>query len=343
MKRCPTCNRTYADDALSFCLDDGTRLLTDNAGSPSYDPNATVQYTQPRETSGGGGGEPPPTQIYQPGAPVYSQQVQPSWTPTPTYPQPAQKKRSALPWVLGGGALLLVLGGGLIVLIIALASMDSNTNKSNGNNTNDNRTPNTNKGTSNNANNAKGNNNSSTSFTDDFSTQKWWTGSDASLTAHYEDGEYHMKGVAGRYVVQYAPEDASYYTKNAIVRATTHSISGTSPKYGYGISVMGQNKENKLQDYSFIIFTADNPQYSVVFHQNGKETTLVSWTPSDLIRKGTSTNQLEVRLSGQQMAFYINGQYVKSVNDTYNLGDGLAGFYTSDTPEVAFDDLQISR
>ncbi|MGA9994306.1 MAG: hypothetical protein WBP93_02775 [Pyrinomonadaceae bacterium] len=340
MKRCPTCNRTYTDDALSFCLDDGGRLLTESAGSPSYDPNATVQYSQPRDTSG----EPPPTQIYQPNAPVYQQPAQPSWSPTPTYPQAAPKKRSPWPWILGGGVLLLVLGVGFVVLIVALASMSTNNNNNanaNNGNTKVNRNSNTNTANANNSN--TNSNTSASTFTDDFSTQKWWIGSDASLTANYEDGEYHMKGVAERYVVQYAPENASYYTKNATVRATARSISGTSPKYGYGISVLGQNKDNKLQDYSFIIYTANNPQYSVVFHQGGKETTIVSWTPSNTIRTGTSTNQLEVRLSGKQMAFYINGQYATSINDTYNLGDGLAGFYTSDTPEVAFDDLEISK
>ena len=41
MKRCPTCNRTYADDTLSFCLQDGAQLEADN------DPEATV-IAQPR-------------------------------------------------------------------------------------------------------------------------------------------------------------------------------------------------------------------------------------------------------------------------------------------------------
>lgn len=343
MKRCPTCQRTYTDDALSFCLDDGTRLLTESAGPPSYDPNATVQYSQPRDTSSG---EPPPTQIYQPSAPVYSQPPQPSWTPTPTYPQAAPRKRSPWPWILGGGAVLLIFGVGFIILIVALANMDTNSNTANannGNSKNNNRNSNTNNSNTNNSNTNKGNNNSTSTFTDDFSTQKWWVGSDASLTAHYEDGEYHMKGIAERYVVQYAPENASYYTKGATVRATARSVSGTSPKYGFGISVLGQNKDNKLQDYSFIIYTASNPQYSVVFHQSGKETTIVSWTPSNVIHTGSATNELEVRLNGKQMAFYINGQYVTSINDTNNLNDGLAGFYTSDTPEVAFDDLEISK
>lgn len=38
MKRCLTCNRTYEDDALSFCLTDGSALIKDEPGAGSFDP-----------------------------------------------------------------------------------------------------------------------------------------------------------------------------------------------------------------------------------------------------------------------------------------------------------------
>jgi hypothetical protein len=41
MKRCPTCNRTYADETLSYCLDDGSVL------SAPYDPEATQRLAAP--------------------------------------------------------------------------------------------------------------------------------------------------------------------------------------------------------------------------------------------------------------------------------------------------------
>ena len=36
MKKCPKCNRTYADETISFCLADGALLSAD------YDPEATL-------------------------------------------------------------------------------------------------------------------------------------------------------------------------------------------------------------------------------------------------------------------------------------------------------------
>jgi hypothetical protein len=45
MKQCPTCNRTYTDETLTFCLADGTLL------SPLYDPEATQIISPPPNTN----------------------------------------------------------------------------------------------------------------------------------------------------------------------------------------------------------------------------------------------------------------------------------------------------
>ncbi len=50
MKSCPTCNRTYPDDTLAFCLMDGSVL------SAPYDPSET-RAASPRSN------EPPPTEV----------------------------------------------------------------------------------------------------------------------------------------------------------------------------------------------------------------------------------------------------------------------------------------
>ena len=52
MKRCPTCQRRYADETLNFCLEDGAPLVQYN---PSTDETLTLDA-----------GEPPPTEILDP-------------------------------------------------------------------------------------------------------------------------------------------------------------------------------------------------------------------------------------------------------------------------------------
>ncbi|MBV9960358.1 MAG: hypothetical protein JO360_18165 [Acidobacteria bacterium] len=358
MKKCPSCNRTYTDDALSFCLEDGSPLLSvgDTGGQgnqpPSFDPNATLQYNPARDTN------PPPTQVFGGGPPPPSMQppIQtPSWSPTPPVggmAGQAKKKSKAIYWILGSVAALVVVGIIAIVGIVVLAGMAaSNANNSNNTaNKNSNRTINTSNANSSNANNVANKNSGSDSnktyqMQDDFSETKWWVGTNTYGSAEYTNGEYQLNaGAEGGYVVVYAPKLDAYHTENATTRVTTHSVTGDSPSLGYGLTVYGEFKDNNLEDYAFVIRTDENPAFRVVLHQGGKpEVVLVNWTRSSLIRTGSSPNQLEVRATPDQLSFYINGQFATSVTDRAGYKAGLVGFYTSDTDAVAFDDLEIIK
>jgi len=341
MKRCPQCNRTYTDDALSFCLDDGSPLVSTAAPS-SFDPSATVQYPQSRETT------PQPTIAYpsqQPSMPPPQAPAPPAWSPMP----PSQpQKRSVWPWLLGIGAVLVLMGIGVVILIVMVARV-TNTNNNNGN-ANSNRTANRNTNTNKNSNSDVTNTNENsnarstlTSFSDDFSKEDWRTGSSTYGTMWYADEEYHMKGVKGFYFVIYAPDKSEYKTKNATVRIGTRSIDGISPSTGYGLVVHGEMKNDQLEDYAFLIYSGDDPKYKIVDQRGGKDTTMVEWTAFSGIRGGTSPNQLEVRIRDRKLDFYINGQFVTSIVDNENFQTGRVGLYTSDEHEVAFDDLEISR
>jgi hypothetical protein len=230
-------------------------------------------------------------------------------------------------------------------MIIALASMstDSNANSNESANSNvrvvnRNSTPES----------TRSNNNTSTaslpaSFNDDFSVQKWGTGNSQFGDIWYADDEYHMRSKEKTYLVMYAPAN-DYNTENATVRVTTRNVEGQASTSGYGMIIHGEkSKNNELEDYGLLIYTGEEPQYEIIMHKGGNQSTLVSWTRSSVIRSGTSPNQLEARIKGAEITFYINGQYINRINDTQNFRRGLVGFYTSDTSEVAFDDLEIER
>ena len=72
MKSCPTCNRTYSDDTITFCLVDGSIL------SAPYDPAATKSSGPARETN------PPATEVFNPGASLNS------WPPSQAAPKDLQ-------------------------------------------------------------------------------------------------------------------------------------------------------------------------------------------------------------------------------------------------------------
>lgn len=335
MKRCPQCNRTYTDDALSFCLDDGSPLVSESAPS-SFDPGATVQYPQSRETA------PQPTIAFGPGQASPPSTPPPAWSPMPPVMPP--QKRSAWPWILGIGAIVVFMGVGALILVIVLASMSDNNNNANSNSNANSRLANRNSNVTINSNVANANTRSTlSSYTDDFSSETWGVGPSQYGRIWYEDEEYHMHGTKNGYIVMYSPDKPEYHDENATVRVTMRSVDGDSPNAGYGLLVHGEKKDGNLEDYGFLIFNGTDPKYKIVEHKTGTETKLADWTSSSAIRTGTTPNQIEVRIRDLRMDFYVNGQFVTSINDSEGYRRGRVGFYSSDTGEVAFDDLEISK
>ena len=88
MKRCPHCRRTYSDDSLTYCLDDGYVLL-DGPGS-GEDPTQVIPGLDPDER---------PTKIFEP--------REPDGVPPRRRADPTAQKR---PLLLAFGALILVAG-----------------------------------------------------------------------------------------------------------------------------------------------------------------------------------------------------------------------------------------
>jgi len=107
MKRCPTCNRTFEEDWLAFCTQDGTTLI-DESPAKKDEPPPTILAPPPphpgswQQPSGGiGSGQfqsqpipppPPPSNLGQPsggfGAGQFQpgQQMQSGWQPPPPPP-----------------------------------------------------------------------------------------------------------------------------------------------------------------------------------------------------------------------------------------------------------------
>jgi hypothetical protein len=354
MKQCPACKRIYTDDALSFCLEDGTQLQSvgvGESGPPSfdqnYDPNKTLAYSQPRETS------PPPTNLH-PAAPVnQAPMAQGSWSPTPSYsPVPAVQpaRKSGKGWIIGAIAGVIVLGIVIVVLLMVIGKDSSTANK----NANSNRAVVVNKNSNSvvvNANNTNNTNNTNRDTTttpasflkDDFSTENWPTG-ESAYGSFYQDGEYHMKGKPSLYIFMFPRNSANYTTEDADVKVTVRNVDGKSPEYGYGLIIHGKvNQKVQLEGYGFLIYTGSTPKYEIVRFVAGEATPLVKWESSSVIRSGTNSNQIEVRTQGSQLSLYINGQFVKSITDTAGMTEGFVGLYTSETNEVAFDDMEIDR
>lgn len=92
MKRCPTCQRSYTDESLAFCLDDGAPLKNEPASAASNEPPATILFTEPPATTSNRSAA--PTEVYNNPTPTQQGASSPNYTTPPpswTPPPPSQQ------------------------------------------------------------------------------------------------------------------------------------------------------------------------------------------------------------------------------------------------------------
>jgi len=108
VKRCTTCNRSFDDDTLSFCLEDGTPLVREPA-SRAESQETLVSPSPPAAPPASSAL--PPTQIYgQPPGTIGASQAAPGYAP-------ATHQRRTWPWVVGILAIVFVIGGIVIAAV----------------------------------------------------------------------------------------------------------------------------------------------------------------------------------------------------------------------------------
>jgi len=148
VKRCPTCNKTFTDRNLSFCIDDGTPLV------PVEDPSDEVTVVSPSTGETASHATGPPTPVGEGTIPPYQP---PGGYAPPGIPEP---KRRVWPWILGLLLLLflVIIGMGTVAwFYVQPLKYFTETNNSN-NNANVNRGDNDNRNLNNsNSNTTEGN------------------------------------------------------------------------------------------------------------------------------------------------------------------------------------------
>jgi hypothetical protein len=123
MKTCPTCNKTFTDPNLSFCLDDGTPLVS--VAAPAD------EVTEVSASSGADESIPPPTEVYKPRDWQASDYQPPGFQTSSAAPT----RKKTWPWVVGILAVVVigVIGIGIAgaILVPKMLRTASNKNSSN--------------------------------------------------------------------------------------------------------------------------------------------------------------------------------------------------------------------
>ncbi|MFL6467972.1 MAG: hypothetical protein ACJ72Z_08445, partial [Pyrinomonadaceae bacterium] len=290
MKICPTCRKTYTDDGLNFCLEDGSVLTIAAAEAP---PTMVMQ-------------NPPPT---NPNPGSFSQPAsQQTWAQQPSYSVQPKKKSKAWMWVVGLLVLGLLLCGGGFAGIFALY-IANKTERADGD-----------KFPSPAANTVRSNSTNSASNTGNergklqaVDLSGWSKSLSADVDTEYTNGELFLATKQkGFYYVLVSQE--SDQTENANTRLTVRNVNNLDSSMGYGL-VFHSNPQPLRQDYAFLIDTKKK-RYRIVHHVPQDEPVVVRWTNSSAIKDGSEPNVLEVRDNNGNIDLYINDQKVTSIRNT---------------------------
>lgn len=336
MKICPRCNKTYTDENLNFCLDDGS-VLTQAAGSAMPE---TVIMNQVRPT--------------QPNPSMPSQQVQPGgWNTGQQQQQPAgqysmQPKKSSKTWIwvvaILGFAVLLCGGGGVAFLVFVGSQAEIESNSSS---TNKSTTTNQSKKVVTTPSGSPSTGSTPTSTTTDrtdvekVDLSEWVRPFSAFGTTEMSGSNFLMAAKQkGYYYVLAAPADTAQ-TESANTSVTLSNVDNAESRLGYGL-VFHSNPTPLQQGYAFLI-DSKKKKYRIVHHSPGKEDTVVTWTKSDLIKDGSQENTLEVRDLADKIELYINGTMVNSIKNVYGYKGGVVGLYSGDAVKIAFKDLELRK
>ena len=315
MKICPTCRKTYTDDGLNFCLEDGSVLTFAASDAPP-----TMVMPSPPATNPGVGMNAPATQQ--------------NWQQPQNYPVQSKKKSKAWLWVVGLLTLGLLLCGGGVGGFILLAVMNapdeanSNSYPKNANSTR------TNTSTSN----TSKNDGRTSVRTVDLSG--WAKAMSADVFAEYANNELILGTKQKRYYYVLVSQEEDQ-TENANTSLTVRNSDNADSDFGYGL-VFHSDPSPLKQDYAFLIDTKKK-RYRVVRHVPQDEPVVVKWTNSAAIKDGTQPNVLEVRDNNGNIDLYINDQKVTSIRNTHGFKGGVAGVYSGDAARAAFSKLEIRK
>ena len=315
---CPKCQKTYEDDSLNFCLEDGAVLTKQTSGGFNTPPE-TVLMNQPRQTF--------PNQ-------QFTDQRQYDWDAAPKHQVQRTSGSKGWLWVLGIlGALALVCGGGLIGLIALIANMDDPNGNSNSNSSYNSNIFNTN---------IKNTNSTPDDRKDvtKIDLSAWNRDFSEFGNTDYKNDELIMSSKKNDfYYVLVAPD--KYKTEDATTSLTVRNINNGDNSLGYGL-IFHSNPTPLKQGYAFLI-DSKNQKYRIVKHKPQKEDVVVGWTKSDSIKSGSQENILEVRDEKGSINFYINGNFITSIRNTDGYKGGVTGVYVGGMSPVGFSNLEIKR
>ena len=161
------------------------------------------------------------------------------------------------------------------------------------------------------------------------------TGGDRYLC---ENGEFTIQVNVGPPRWVYYEDPSPPYT-DIILEVEARAVFQVPAEYG----VIFRVARDRKSFYGFTV-TSDG-RYTLFKYNDSTFSTLINYTGNQAIRQGTATNTIQVVAQGDQIALYVNNQWLDTVSDS-SLSSGAIGFFLYSSTaggEAAFANLVISQ
>ena len=159
------------------------------------------------------------------------------------------------------------------------------------------------------------------------------------------DGDWHLN--SGPAAIYWRPADAA--TGDFTVSATLSQAKSMNHE-AYGLFIGGSQLKTADQNYVYFVIHPQDGKF-LINHRAGdaRPTSLVAYTVHEAINKedatsGAATNQLAIRVAGDNVHFLVNGTEVKRLSRAELGGgatDGMAGLRLNHNLDVHIADFEV--
>jgi hypothetical protein len=188
-------------------------------------------------------------------------------------------------------------------------------------------------------------------YFDDFSDPNsgWITGDNRYFKYGYLNGEYQIYIKMARMGPGITPGPADgrdlYLASDYRVEVDARTASAVAGTYGLRFGI--EYSSDSFEAYQVVVWPPSGEFILDKRTMDGTWTTIVHWTYSSAINRGSGTNHIEVERVGSKIEIYMNGVEVANVTDGTLLGSGRdAGLvaYSGDSTgvDVRFDNFAAS-
>lgn len=181
-------------------------------------------------------------------------------------------------------------------------------------------------------------------LSDDFSSARWGTGTDADSSIEYANNALQVIVYTKNYFVWSTPNADTY--QNIHIEATVLN-NDTDSTTAFGIVC---NKQGSTSNFHYLVVTPAG-EYAIARAAEGQSDVFLTnndqWSSSDLIAKNAASYRVGADCGNGTLTLYVDGQQIASVSDAAYTSGGVALMVWSGeeatTTDVSFDDFLMTQ